>query len=182
MATPATESKPLTVEDMYSMPRDGRKYELIEGELVVSPAGMKHEEIGVELLLRLRAFLGQHRLGKVFGSSAGFELASGNLLSPDVSFVRMERFPDGVVPDTFGRFAPDLAVEVLSPSDSMARVEQKVDLYLENGAQLVWVINPKAARATVYRADGSAAIIRADGALDGEAVLPGFRCALAEIL
>lgn len=182
MATPATESKPLTVEDMYSMPRDGRKYELIEGELVVSPAGMKHEEIGGKLLLLLGIYLAKQQIGKMFGSSVGFELPSGSLLSPDVSFVRMERFPDGVALDTFGQFAPDLAVEILSPSDSMARVEQKVDLYLENGAELVWVINPKAARATVYRADGSAAIVRAEGALDGEAVLPGFRCALAEIL
>jgi Uma2 family endonuclease len=182
MATPATESKPLTVEDMYSMPRDGRKYELIEGELVVSPAGMKHEGIGAELLFRIRMFLDTHRLGRVFGSSVGFQLAQCTLLSPDVSFVGFEKLPDEELPDTFGQLAPDLAVEILLPSDSMARVEQKVELYLMNGAQLVWVINPAGARATVYRADGTAAIVRADGALDGETVLPGFRCALAEIL
>jgi Uma2 family endonuclease len=182
MATPAVEPKPLTVEDMASMPRDGRKYELIEGELVVSPAGMRHEEIGARLLVSIGIYLMTHCLGKVFGSSVGFELPSGNLLSPDASFVRMDRFPDGMVPDTFGRFAPDLAVEILSPSDSMARVEQKVELYLKNGTQLVWVINPTGARATVYRADGTAAIVRGDGALDGEAVLPGFTCALADFL
>ena len=64
----------------------------------------------------------------------------------------------------------------------MARIEQKVELYLGNGTQLVWVINPTSRRATVYRADGTVAIVRAGGALDGESVLPGFSCAIAEIL
>jgi len=171
-----------TVEDMYHVPRDGRKYELIQGELIVSPAGMQHEEMGIEIAYYIRTYLAGNRLGRVFGSSVGYQLPSGNVLSPDVSYVRLEQLPDGQSPVGFGQFAPDLAVEIVSPSDSLTLVEEKVELYLSNGSQLVWIINPKLRRATVYRADGSASIIRADGAFEGEGVLPGFRCALADVL
>ncbi|BCX03565.1 MAG: hypothetical protein KatS3mg053_1503 [Candidatus Roseilinea sp.] len=183
-AAPSEVSAPVvrSVDDMYHVPRDGQKYELIEGELIVSPAGMKHEEVGTELLFLIRSFLAKERLGKVFGSSVGYQLAERILLSPDVSFVRTERLPGGESPEGFGQFAPDLAVEIISPSDSMTTIEDKVELYLKHGAQLVWVINPKLRRATIYRADGSVSVVRGDGMLSGEAVLPGFACALADIL
>lgn len=167
---------------MYHVPRDGRKYELVEGELIVAPAGMKHEEVAAELIVLLGIYLRSNRLGRLFTSSVGYQLTENILLSPDVSFVRMERLPDGRSPETFGRFAPDLAVEIISPSDSMTTIEDKVELYLKHGTQLVWVINPKLRRATIYRADGSVSVVRADGVLSGEAVLPGFACALADIL
>lgn len=130
----------------------------------------------------VRSFLAKARLGRVFGSKVGYQLAERILLSPDVSFVRAERLPEGKVPEGFGQFAPDLAVEIISSSDSMATIEDKVELYLRHGTQLVWVINPKLRRATIYRADGSVSVVRADGVLSGEAVLPGFTCSLADIL
>jgi Uma2 family endonuclease len=167
---------------MYHVPRDGRKYELVEGELIVSPAGMKNEEVAAELIVLLGIYLRSNRLGRLFTSSVGYQLTENIRLSPDVSFVRMERLPDGRSPETFGRFAPDLAVEIISPSDSMTTIEDKVELYLKHGAQLVWVISPKSRRATIYRADGSVSVVRAGGVLSGEAVLPGFACALSDIL
>jgi Uma2 family endonuclease len=169
------------VEALYHVPRDGRKYELIKGELIVSPAGMKHEQIGAELLFLIRSFLSQCPIGRVFGSSAGYQLAENIVLSPDVSFVRTERLPGGQVPETFGQFAPDLAVEIVSLHDSLALTETKVRLYLEHGAQLVWVINPKLKQALVYRADGLTSVIESDGALDGETVLLGFACRLTDL-
>jgi len=178
---PATEQHDAAApvpEALYRVPKDGRKYELIRGELIVSPAGLKHEQIGAELLFLIRSFLLQCPIGKVFGSSAGYQLAENVVLSPDVSFVRTERLPGGEVPETFGQFAPDLAVEIVSLHDSPALTEVKVQLYLEHGAQLVWVINPKLKQATVYRADGTTGVVESDGALDGEAVLPGFICRL----
>ena len=165
-------------EALYHVARDGRKYELINGELIMSPAGLKHEQIGAELLFLIRSFLLQCPIGKVFGSSAGYQLAENVVLSPDVSFVRTERLPGGEVPETFGQFAPDLAVEIISPHDSPALTEAKVQLYLEHGAQLVWVINPRLKQALVHRADGSVGVVESDSALDGEAVLPGFICRL----
>jgi len=168
-------------EALYHVPKDGRKYELIRGELIVSPAGLKHEQIGAELLFLIRSFLLQCPIGKVLGSSAGYQLAENIVLSPDVSFVRTARLPGGEVPETFGQFAPDLAVEITSPHDSSALLEAKVRLYLEHGAQLVWVINPRLRQATIYRADGSMSAIESDGVLDGEFVLPGFCCPLADL-
>ncbi len=169
-------------EALYHAPRDGRKYELLEGRLIMSPAGLKHEQIGVKLSHFIYSFLAQSPIGEVFGSSAGYQLAENIVLSPDVSFVRMERLPGGEVPETFGQFAPDLAVEIASPHDSPALTEAKVRLYLEHGAQLVWVINPKLKQATVYRADGTTSVVESDGALDGEQVLPGFTCWLVDLL
>lgn len=172
----------VSVEDMYHMPRDGRKYELIEGELTVTPAGMKHEAIGVSLAVELARYLEKNPIGRVFGSSTGYRLADDILLSPDVSFVRAERLPGGVAPEGFGEFAPDLAVEIVSPGDTMTTIERKAQLYLSHGARLVWVINPKLARATIYRPDGSARVLHGEDALDGESVLPGFTCRLADLL
>lgn len=167
---------------MVRVPRDGHKYELIEGELIMSPSGMKHEEIAAELIVLLGIYLRSNRLGRLFTSSVGYQLTENILLSPDVSFVRNERLPGGKSPETFGQFAPDLAVEIIPPSDNMTTIEDKVELYLKHGTQLVWVINPKLRRATIYRADGSVSVVRGDGMLDGEAVLPGCTCALADVL
>jgi Uma2 family endonuclease len=182
-AIPAPDvARTYTIEDLYHVPRDGQKYELIKGELIVSPAGMQHEGIAAELIGLLIIYLKIQRLGRVYTSSVGFVLPSGDLLSPDVSFVRTENLPDGKSPVGFGQLAPDLAVEIVSPSDNLNDVEEKVDLYLQNGTQLVWVINPKLGRATVYRADGSINLVRSDGNLSGEGVLPGFACPLVAIL
>ena len=177
-ATEQLDAVALVPEALYHAPKDGRKYELIRGELIVSPAGLKHEQIGADLLFLIRSFLLQCPIGKVFGSSAGYQLAENIVLSPDVSFVRAERLPNGQVPETFGQFAPDLAVEIVSPHDSPTLTEAKVQLYLEHGTQLVWVINPRLKQALVHRADGSVGVVESDGALDGEAVLPGFICRL----
>jgi len=165
-------------EALHRAPRDGRKYELVKGELIVSPAGLQHEQIGVKLSHFIYSFLAQSPIGEVFGSSAGYQLTENIVLSPDVSFVRATRLPNGQAPEGFGQFAPDLAIEITSLHDSSALLEAKVRLYLEHGVQLVWVVNPKLKQATVYRADGTISVVESDGALDGEAVLPGFMCRL----
>jgi len=182
MATTALRTKTLTAEDLYTVPRDGRKYELVKGELIVSPAGVKHEGIASRLVVRVGIFLMTNRLGEVYTSSVGYELGTGDIVSPDVSFVATSKLPNGEEPKGFGHFAPDLAVEIISPSDVLTAVEQKVELYLHNGTRLVWVINPDLRHATIYRTDGTIAMVRADGRLDGETVLPGFTCVLADIL
>ena len=166
----------VTIDEMYHMPRDGQKYELIGGEVKVSPAGMNHELIGGELYFLLRLYLQKHKIGRLFTSSVGFLLPNGDLVSPDVSFVRTERLPDGKVPDTFGNMAPDLAVEIVSPFDRLTEVEDKAELYLSNGTLLVWVITPRTRRATVYRSGQQSRVLQPTDALDGEDVLPGFSC------
>ena len=92
------------------------------------------------------------------------------------------RFPDDNVPDDFGDLAPDLAVEVLSPHDRPRHVLDKVGEYLEAGVRLIWVIDPRPGRAVVYRSLSDVRELGTDGEIDGEDVVPGFRCALRDIL
>jgi Uma2 family endonuclease len=171
-----------TDADLMGLPRDGRKYELVDGEIRVTPAGMRHEDIAAELLMRLRLFAKQQGLGKVLGSSTGYRLPNGNIRSPDVSFVTQERLPDGKAPVGFGELAPDLAVEILSPEDSKRQVLEKVGEYLEAGVRLVWVIDPEQRRAAVHRSLTEVRELAEDGQLEGEDVIPGFSGRLSEIL
>lgn len=180
MAT--TTRRVATEDDLLAMPKDGQKYELVDGEIRVSPAGDRHSVIALELGARLLAFAKEHRLGHVCGADAGFRLPGGNVRSPDVSFVAAGRFPDDRPPEDFGSLAPDLAVEVISPGDRPRHVLDKVGEYLEAGVRLVWVIDPRHSRAVVYRSLTEVRELVPSDALDGEDVLPGFRCRLDEIL
>jgi Uma2 family endonuclease len=170
-----------TEADLLRMPKDGRKYELVDGQIRVSPAGARHGLIIVKLTGRLQAFVERARLGYVFDSSTGFRLPKGNVRSPDISFVARGRFKKGV-PKGFVPFAPDLAVEVLSPEDRSRFILDKVGEYLDAGVRLVWVLDPEARSASVYRSLTAVRTLSAKDVLTGEDVLPGFRCRLREIL
>jgi Uma2 family endonuclease len=137
----------------------------------------------MNLALRLGNHVGREGAGQVFAAETGFTLARGpdTVRAPDIAFVRRERLPTPI-PVGFPEFAPDLVVEVLSPGDRPGEVLAKVGDWLEAGARLVWVIDPERRIARVYRQDGSESSITADGQLDGEDLLPGFSCPLAEIL
>ena len=180
MAT--TTRRVATEEDLLAMPKDGRKYELVDGEIRMSPAGDRHSVVALELAARLLAFAKQHRLGHVLGADAGFRLPSKNVRSPDVSFVAAGRFPDDKPPVDFGNVAPDLAVEVLSPHDRPRYVLDKIGEYLEAGVHLIWIIDPQRRRAIVYRSLSDVHELGEDGLLDGQDLLPGFRCVLRDIL
>lgn len=171
-----------TEADLLSQPKDGNKYELVDGEIRVSPGGTRHSRIEIKLASRMEAFTTARQLGHVLGSSVGFRLPGGNVRSPDVSFVSAGRFPDEKLPDDFATLAPDLAVEVVSPGDRARQVLDKVGEYIDAGVRLVWVIDPRKGKAVVYRSLSEAREIGLDGLLDGEDVLPGFSCSLREIL
>ena len=183
---PAGESmspaRTITDEELLQLPKDGNKYEVVDGELVMSPgAGLPHERIVMLLGSELVRFVRKRRLGDVFGSNALYVLPSGNKRGPDVSFVAAGRLDGPGISHVFPQLAPDLAVEVVSPSDSPQRVLDKVGEYLEAGVRLVWVIDPQHRRAAVYRAITSVQEIGEGGTLDGGDVLPGFSCALGEL-
>jgi len=180
MAT--TTRRVATEEDLLAMPQDGHKYELVDGEIRMSPTGNRHGVVIAQLAALLVQFVKPRRLGYVIAGDAGFRLPSKNVRCPDVSFVATGRFPDEKVPDDFGDLAPDLAVEVLSPHDRPRHVLDKVGEYLEAGVRLIWVIDPRAARAVVYRSLSDVRELAADGEFDGGDVVPGFRCALRDIL
>lgn len=177
----AATSHTATEADLLRMPDDGWKYELVDGEIRrLSPAGGRHGLISAELVTRLKTHVSQKKLGFVFDSSTGFRLTGGNVRAPDVSFVsadRLAEIPEGYVP-----VAPDLAVEILSPDDRPRYILEKVGEYLQAGVRLVWVIDPKGRKAAVYRSLTAVRELNFEDTLDGDEVVPGFQCALREIL
>ena len=184
----ATTTRHVTDEDLLRTPRDGRKYERVDGEMRVSPAGGRHGEVIVALTVRSGAFVMGQRLGHVFESSTGFRWPGrstdrpDNVRSPDLSFVASGRFPDGRAPAGFIPFAPDLAVEVLSPADRRNDVLEKVGEYLDAGSRMVWVIDPEQRTAVAYRSLMDVRVIGEAEALDGGDVVPGFTCPLKDVL
>ncbi|OFW08369.1 MAG: hypothetical protein A3H27_07695 [Acidobacteria bacterium RIFCSPLOWO2_02_FULL_59_13] len=173
----------LTSEDLWKRVADGSRYELSEGELLpMTPVGMEHGGIVVRLARLLGAFVDEKNLGLV-GTEIGFRLARDpdTVRAPDVAFVAKHRLPKEGVPKKFAEFAPDLAVEVLSPEDTASEILRKVEEYLAAGVALAWVVDPATRTVTVYRSLRDIQILSADQELDGGTVLPGFRVKIAEI-
>ncbi len=161
-------------EEFMHLPRDGRKWELIDGEAKEVPAGHEHDAIGIQVAVLLKPFV--RGRGVLAGSQAGFRMASGNIRSPDVSFTRKERLPEGKPSKGFEELAPDLAVEVLSPNDDVADLPRKVNEYFQSGAEQVWLLEPEALRVTVYTAPTISTRYERDEEFLGGSLLPGFRC------
>jgi len=177
----ATTRVVVTDEELLRLPKDGRRYERVDGELrAMSPAGWKHEAVAMRLAARLVAFADEKKLGQVLGSNVLYVLPSGNRRGPDVSFVAAGRLSSDSPP--FPELAPDLAVEILSRGDRPREVLEKGGEYLQSGVRLVWVIDPEGRKAVVHRSISEAREVDGGGHLEGEDVLPGFRCPLAAIL
>ena len=168
-----------TIDDLMRMPKDGVKYELVDGEIVMSPAGMRHSAVAAKILGAIFVFLQDHPIGEVYASDVGIILPDGNVRSPDVTFVSRAKLPNGQSPETYGALVPDLVVEVLSPSDSMRFVGEKIGEYFENGVPLVWLVDPRLKKVTVYRSLLETEQLMTTDILTAEPVLPGFSCPIA---
>jgi len=174
----------MTAEELLDTNVPNKRTELVRGVLVVrEPAGYAHGRVAMNLAVQLANHVERAAAGQVFAAETGFTLARApdTVRAPDIAFVRRDRLPEAV-PQGFAELAPDLVVEVLSTDDRPGEVLAKVADWLSAGTRLVWVVEPLRRLARVYRYDGSEMIVPADGALDGEDVLPGFSCALASIL
>lgn len=164
-------------------PHIPERAELVRGVLVVrEPPGFSHGAIVARLASLLDAHVRTHRLGLVVAGDAGFKLETDpdTVRGADVAFVRQDRLPDPV-PVAFANFAPDLAAEVLSPSDRPGETLAKVADWLRGGTRLVWVIDPMGRSARIYHEDGTELVIGEHEALDGGDVIPGFSYPLASI-
>jgi len=173
----------LTAEDLLRMPDDDVRRELVNGEIVeMSPANFRHGELTIRLGRLLSEHVEERGGGKVV-SDVGFVLNlsedAERVRGPDVAFVSSTRLPEN--PEKFVNGAPDLAVEILSPSETAVEVQQKLRDYLEAGTRLVWFVAPQAKTVTVYRSDGGARLLREHERLEGEDVLPGLTIPLAEL-
>jgi Uma2 family endonuclease len=173
----------MTADELLRLYVPGKRTELINGVLMVrEPASYKHGRTAMALSLIIGTFVREHRLGDLLAAETGFKLTSepDTVRAPDVAFVSTERIP--LHQRGFPAMAPDLAVEVLSPDDRPGEVLGKVADWLRAGSKLVWVIDPERRSARVYREDGRESLLNESDSLDGESVLPGFTCPLAEIL
>lgn len=173
----------LTIPEFAEEYREGR-WELIDGEaLAVNPSSYDSARIAGNVFGHIWMWLLQHPIGQVVPSEAGFILFPdrATVRSPDVAFVRLERLSPEFTTSSFLPIAPDLTVEVLSPSDRLSEARAKVRMYLDAGVPLVWLIDPIRRTATVYQPGASPVFLDTHGVLDGEDVLPGFTLPLATL-
>ena len=175
----------LTAEQLWDMPETpGKRFELVRGELVEVPgAGAQHGLIAGKFYRLLFSFVGTMDLGLVYGDGVGYIIGRDPdvVRIPDASFVSRGRIPESGVPKGYWPFAPDLAVEVVSPGDTATELRAKVREYLEGGARLVLVLWPDDRAVTAYPAGGDPRELGPDDELDGGEVLPGFRVRVADL-
>jgi Uma2 family endonuclease len=172
-----------TPEDLLAMP-DGKAYELVDGRLVERNRGAESSWIGGRLHTRLDRFCDDHRFGHFWPADNGYQCfphAPKLVRRPDVSFIRTGRLPGDALPRGHVRIAPDLAVEVVSPEDLVAELDEKLEDYQKAGVRLVWVIYPESRTVSVYRNEGSASRLHQDEELSGEEVIPGFLCKVGSL-
>ncbi len=159
--------------------------DLVEGELVIMPKpGGQHGVVTFEVGRQIGNHVKANRLGWVTAAETGYILERNpdgrdTVRGLDVGFVRMERAPDGL-PVGLVPFAPDMTVEVISPTNEAADMNKKVLQLLAAGTQLVWVIYPETRTVMVHQPD-RVAMLGADGTLDGGDVLPGFSLPVAAL-
>ena len=172
----------VTADELYAMPDDGFKYELVRGELVkMPPAGFEHGDIGVQVASHLHNHVKRMRLGRVVAADTGYQLADDHVLAPDVSFVSEARLPASGSRERFFRGTPDLAVEVISPSERERHITQKVADYLSYGCKMVVVVRPRTRRVEVHLPNSETQILEPGDVLDGDIAIPGWELPIAEI-
>lgn len=174
----------MTAEELERLTLPGKSTELVRGRLIVrEPPGGYHGHIAAKLLFALGQHVYSRNLGWLFSQDTGFLIASNpdTVRAPDVAFTSKERQP-AIERRGYGSIAPDLVAEILSPDDRPGEVLSKVGDWLGAGVSLVLVIDPLRREARAYRSDGSQAVVGENDMLDGEDVLPGFRCRLSDLL
>jgi Uma2 family endonuclease len=173
-----------TADELFLMPDDGFRYELVKGELRrMPPAGSEHGAVIMNIGTPLDQFVKAQGLGIVFGAETGFKIASDpdTVRAPDLAFIRHERIPAGGLPRGFWPGAPDLAVEVISPGDTYTAVEEKVSDWLKAGTHMVLVLNPRTRTVTVYTLPTGVVRLTESDTLSGGELLLGFTCQVAEL-
>ena len=163
--------------EMVAANKDLRLELSAQGELsIMSPTGGETGDRNLELGGQVWFWNRQNGLGKAFDSSTGFKLPNGATRSPDVSWIKMERW-NALTPEQRKRFlplCPDFVVELVSESDDLADTQAKMREYIANGLRLGWLINPKNKQVEIYRPNQEIEVLQSPANLSGENVLPGF--------
>ncbi|HJT78843.1 MAG TPA: Uma2 family endonuclease [Gemmataceae bacterium] len=174
----------MSAEDLARWPQDGMRHELVRGELRTRPpAGSEHGAVGMNLAFLLTQHVRAQQLGVVFGAETGFLIARDpdTVRAPDIAFVSQDHIPATGIPRAFWPGAPDLALEVVSPGDTVFEVDEKVQEWLDAGTRLVWVVNPRRRTVTVYRSATEVRILTEQDTLEGGETVRGFRCLVRDI-
>jgi Uma2 family endonuclease len=169
----------MTADELFRLPNDGARYELVRGELrkKMSPTGFEHGDVAMEIASSLNAHVKKNRLGKVVVTDVGFRIERNpdTVLGPDIAFVRSERI---VKTRKFFEGPPDLAIEVVSPGDSYTEVEEKAADWLRGGTRAVIVVDPARQSVRIHRA---AETVNVTDTISVEDVVPGWQLPLSEI-
>jgi Uma2 family endonuclease len=161
--------------------RRDRICELVDGVLVEKAMGFKESWLTGILIHLTQTFLDRHDLGILVGPDAILRLVPGLIRAPDVSFISWDSLPGGEVPEEpIPDLAPDLAIEVISKSNTKKEIERKLQDYFDRGVRLAWVVRPKTRTVEVYTAPKQFQRLHHDQTLDGGDVLPGFTLPLAQ--
>ncbi|HXT16458.1 MAG TPA: Uma2 family endonuclease [Gemmatimonadaceae bacterium] len=184
MAQPAPARVYLTVEEFeqYDVP-DDMQAELVRGELRLIPLpGFRHGALATRVARLLDAFVEPNRLGTVTVGS-GYVLAAlpRTVRGPDIAFVSASRLPPDMEAERIARFRPDLAIEILSPSEPASRLDEKLADYRAAGIPLAWVVDGSSRTVTVVTLRGAPRTLHHDDVLDGGTILPGFSCRVGDL-
>lgn len=183
MATAGT--KLITAEEFALLPEptDGTRLELVRGEVVaMSRPNWEHGELQVTVASLIKVFLKQNPIGRVAVESGVItERGPDTVRGPDVSFMSKERMPLGERMNRFADQTPDLCVEVVSPSNTRRKLDEKIKEYFFTGCRIVWVLDPDERSVTVFREPLEGKLLKGDKVLDGGDVLPGFACTVADL-
>ena len=167
----------MTLEEFLAHDVEG--YEYVNGELIpMPPLSREHGEISVNVIRYLDAHVYQNKLGHLYTAETTFQVRE-RTAKPDVAFVSTARLTG----DKTKGFSipPDLAIEVVSPSDVQSRIVEKALAYLDAGTHLVWVLEPVAKTVTIYRSETDIETLTRNDTLTGEDVIPGFTCPIAHL-
>jgi Uma2 family endonuclease len=172
----------LTVKDLETLQSHCPDYrmELVNGEIIVmSPSGYESDEVATEVAAQLRNWVRPRKLGRVTGSSAGFILPNSDTRAPDVSFVEAERLRRS--PRKFAELAPDLTVEVKSPSDSVSSLRRKIDDFLTLGTRVGLLINPEKEWVEIRRSGAEAIVLHNGDLITLPDLLPGWEVKVEDL-
>lgn len=175
----------VTAEELLALPTGmGKRYELVTGEIrEISPSGWRHGLIAAKLQSILGTYIRAHDLGICFGAETGFLITRDpdTVRAPDFGFVAKRNIPKEIPSESFWPRPPDLAVEVLSPSDKTGDVDEKIQAWLAAGCAAVWVIDPQLHAVAIHRSRTDIQIKTAGQTLEGGTVVPGFSCRIEEL-
>lgn len=174
----------ITADEFFEMSFPNERTELVRGEVIrMSPTGAEHGVVAGNIHTLLHVHVKANKLGVVCAAETGFTIARDpdTVRAPDTAFVSHERMAGMPRPRKCWPFAPDLAVEVVSPGDTAEEIETKVGEWFAGGTRRVWVFYPVPCKAHDYGSPTNVRILQAEDVLDGGDVVPGFTCRVSEV-